>query len=114
MIGACPIASGCTPASAKNVDALAHIDRASDAVLNVSCRSGRFRRQHWTHAPTPIESVAGAGPKSSAVEIRNVSSIEMFAETDAKRRRKQPRTSARPPSASHASGSGDRSAVTSE
>ena len=36
VIGAWPIASGSTPASAKNVDELAHIDSASDAVLNVS------------------------------------------------------------------------------
>ena len=72
----------------KNVRAATHIDTATAAPLKAICRTGFLRRMEKTSAPAAITIVAGAAPKSSAVAMKNVSSMPMLAETDAKLVRK--------------------------
>ena len=98
------------PATRKKVCAATHMQTASAAELNATWRAGMRRISENTHPPSAIASVAGPGPKSNAVVMKNVSSIAMFADSNAKFNRNDPATIASAPSATHRIGYGVRRA----
>src|SRR6267143_6303682 len=95
----------------KNVCVATHMEIAGAAVLNAICLAGLRRRHEGMNPPAAIASAAGPGPKSSAAVKRNVSSIAMLADTDAKFNRNEPVSIASAASASQPSGCGVRAAV---
>ena len=113
-IAACAIASGSTRANRKNVRAPPQMDSERAAVLNAIWRTGLPRRSENNSPLQATARVGGAGPNSSAVAIRNVSSIPTVADTDATFSRNQPPTITIAPSVSQASGSGVPIAATAE
>src|SRR5919106_4037520 len=90
--GAAPSATGPTPAIAKQTCAPAHSDRAGAAVLNATRTHGSRRRHEMRKLSTATAKVAGPGPNSTAVVMKNVSATEMLADTDAKFSLKEPAT----------------------
>src|SRR5262249_9530669 len=66
------------------------IDTAWPVMLNSTRRRMWRRCSENSSAAAAVVSAPGPGPNSSVVAMKNVSSIAMFAVTDAKRSRKQP------------------------
>src|SRR5688572_7374390 len=74
--------SGGTPDSQKNTWLPAHMLNAEFEVLKTMRSVECCRRHEDTTVPSAFATVAGAGPKSSAVVMKNVSETVMLAETD--------------------------------
>ena len=101
--------SGCTCASQKNVCAAPHIEIAGAAVLKA------IRLTEWPFLnetrklSTAIETVAAAGPNSSADEMKNVSEdTEIVAAADSLLMLKSPVSTARAVKSIQAKGCGNR------
>src|SRR3954449_1877373 len=108
------MASGAPPERRKNTCEATYIDTDSAAVLN-AIWLGRFRR--WienNRHDAAIVSVPAAGPNSSVVLMKNVSSMAMFADTDLKCSRKQPASIVTAVSISQAVGRGMRAAANAD
>ena len=71
--------SGGTPDSQKNVWLPAHMLNAEFEVLKMTRSTECFRRHEDTTVPNACATVAGAGPNSSAVVMKNVSETVMLA-----------------------------------
>src|SRR5229473_1267043 len=80
-IDVCPATSGGTRASRKKVCAATHSDRAGAPTLKPMRSGVCFLRHDNTSESSAIAAVAGAGPKSIAAAMKNVSATEMLAST---------------------------------